>query len=127
MKPDFNSYTQKVPELCYNEAFFHEITFAHSLTLICPRILAPKSLAAWSYETSIPTSTKSWEVQSGDCIPHSQDLHAIVQTMEAAFLSGSRSIVLSCMVDGKLETSFVHMIKVSRHRLLCRHLNLTAD
>ncbi|KAJ7690272.1 hypothetical protein B0H17DRAFT_936250, partial [Mycena rosella] len=91
----FSDYATPRPSLKYSPEYFASLTFEVAQSINYPAIAAPGLITGWCFDSDEPCSADGTLVQPGEVVPHANDLLPISRTMEAAYLAGSRSVVVN--------------------------------
>lgn len=91
---NFSAYATPHSSLKYSPDYFASLTFERAQSIDFPTIANPGLIVRWCFDTNEPASAPSTVILPGEVVPHAEDLVPISRAMEAAYATGSRSVVV---------------------------------
>ncbi len=111
-KMRFNDFVAVPPSTPFSKDFFRALTFNSVSNVQLPRIVKASSVLVWLHVETAPEGPDALVICEGDVVPHIDDLHEILSSMEVQYSSGCRGVFFKLLVDGR-EVSFAsHFGKV---------------
>jgi hypothetical protein len=108
----FALYTSPPKTAKYSATWFKQLTFSNATDIIYPAAHKSHAISQWTFSPDIPSGQAATVIAANEAVPSMEDLAPILQGMESAYSTGSRSVAVTLTVAGESSSHLYHFSKV---------------
>ncbi|KAJ7234080.1 hypothetical protein C8J57DRAFT_1015711, partial [Mycena rebaudengoi] len=108
----FALYTSPPKTAKYSATWFKQLTFSNATDIIYPAAHKSHAISQWTFSPDIPSGQAATVIAVNEAVPSMEDLAPILQGMESAYSTGSRSVAVTLTVAGESSSHLYHFSKI---------------